>query len=417
MVRPPLQKARFKTAPSNALASTANYKPGLQHATLVTANKPLIAHIINGLHTGGAEMMLYKLLAGMDRERFDLRVISLLEGGEVREKIEKLGIKVYALGMTQNPSLLSGALRLAKLLRQHPPQLIQTWMYHADLAGGVIGKLFTRAPIVWNLRTSDIIHHPDNKRTSFIIKLCAFLSSRVPQQIVSCSQVACQSHAELGYDAAKLLRIPNGVELASFRPDERARRSLREELNIAPTAQLVGMVARFHPQKDHTNFVQAATRLQAVMPDVHFLLCGDNVTWENSSLTEPIVAAGSQHRFHLLGRRKDTPRINAALDVATLCSAYGEGFPNVLIEAMACGVPCVATDSGDSSLIIGETGIVIPIRTPEALANGWQTLLTMNAQARQMLGEAARQRVVNEYSLSAVVARYEKLYSDLLGMH
>jgi glycosyltransferase involved in cell wall biosynthesis len=379
-------------------------------------DKLRIVHIINGLHMGGAEMMLYKLLSGMNRGRFKAEVISLIDGGEIRDKIANLGIKVHSLGIQRNAPGLVGIGRLIRHLRQNPPALVQTWMYHADLIGGVVGKLFTNAPIVWNLRTSDTVRHPDSKRTLVTIKLCAFLSSFIPQRIVSCSQIACQIHDKLGYDSTKLLTIPNGVELANFQPDETAIFSLREELNLASSTRLVGMVARFHPQKDHANFIQAAERLNTLMPDVHFILCGDDITWENPLLSAWISAAGLKSRFHLLGRRKDTPRINAALDVATLSSAYGEGFPNVLVEAMACGVPCVATDSGDAAIIMGETGISVPSRNPEALAHGWLSLLKMSWDEQQRLRTAARQRVIKEYGLSSVVARYEKLYSDLLGL-
>lgn len=359
-------------------------------------------------------MMLYKLLSHMNRERFDAQVISFIGGHDLVTKIENLGIAVYSLGMTRSYTNLTGIARLVQHLRQHPPSLIQTWMYHADFAGGITGKLFTGAPVVWNLQASDFADNADNRMTPLTIKVCAFLSSFIPQKIISCSEVGCRVHARLGYDVSKLLPIPNGVELARFRPDDAARVTLRRELRLAEETPLIGLVARFHPQKDHRNFLQAAARLKLERPDVHFVLCGDGVTWENAELAAWVAETDLKENIHLLGRRSDTPQVNAALDIATLSSAYAEGFPNVLGEAMACEVPCVVTDIGDSSLIVGETGITVPPRDSEALANAWLSLLQLPAAQRRTLGQLARRRVEEKFSLRSIVERYEKLYADLL---
>ncbi len=382
----------------------------------IEEGKILITHVINGLYTGGAEMMLYKLLSEMDRERFEARVITLIGGDSLRTRVEKLGIEVHSLGMTRSYPSLRATIRLAKLLRERPPALVQTWMYHSDLMGGVVAKLLTKAPIVWNLQASNIVNHPDNKTTLLTIKLCALLSSLIPARIISCSEVACRLHADVGYDSKKLLPIPNGVELINFQPDESARIALRTELGLGVSTPLIGIVARFHPQKDHHNFVQAAALLHQALPDVHFVLCGEDIAEGNEQLSEWLTKAGIKSHCHLLGRREDTPKINAALDIATLSSAFGEGFPNVLGEAMACGVPCVTTDVGDSALIVGDTGIVVPPRDPVMLANGWMTLLKMNREERKRLGMAARERVEEKFSLPAIVARYEQLYGDLIGL-
>src|SRR6185503_9929721 len=130
---------------------------------------------------------------------------------------------------------------------------------------------------------------------------------------------------------------------------------------------LIGLVGRFDPQKDHRNFIAAAAILHRSCPDVHFLLCGDNVTWENAKLRGWIEETGLRKQYRLVGRRQDMARLTAALDIGTSSSSYGEGFPNVIGEAMSCGVPCVVTDIGDSALIVGQTGRVVPAQNPEAL--------------------------------------------------
>jgi glycosyltransferase involved in cell wall biosynthesis len=176
------------------------------------------------------------------------------------------------------------------------------------------------------------------------------------------------------------------------------------------------MVARFDPQKDHRNFVQAASRLRARLPESHFLLCGDEITWENPELAGWIEVAGIRDWCHLLGTREDVPRLTAALDIATLSSAYGEAFPNVIGEAMACGVPCVVTDVGDSAIIVGKTGVVVPPKNPQALAGGWiKLLLDMSQEERLQLGLAARQWIMERYSLGKIVAQYERLYESLVA--
>jgi glycosyltransferase involved in cell wall biosynthesis len=206
--------------------------------------------------------------------------------------------------------------------------------------------------------------------------------------------------------------IPNGTDVATFRPDPMARAAVRRELNLPEGAPLIGLVARFDPQKDPRNFVQAAARLHARRPEAQFLLCGHGMNWDNPALVRWIEGGGIRDRCYLLGRREDIPRLTAALDVATSSSAT-EGFPNVLGEAMACGVPCVATDVGDSAVIVGNTGHVVPPHTPGALADAWARLLDMPARERRDLGMRARERVASSFSIDSVVERYEALYRGL----
>ncbi len=372
-----------------------------------------VVHIITGLSVGGAENMLFKLVSRMDRSAFAPEVISLSSIGPMGEKMIEAGIPVRALNMRPglpNPVL---ALRLAWWLRQSHPQVVQTWLHHADLLGGIATRLAGHIPLAWNIRHSNLDPATIKRQTILIGRACARLSHSLPQRIVCCSEAGREEHVRLGYAANKLLVIPNGFDLSAYHPSEAARSAIRGELGIAADASLIGLIGRFHPMKDHATFVQAAALLHSRRPDVHFLCCGEDVTWQNEVLAGAIRQANLCDRFHLLGQRRDIPQIAAALSLNTLCSLYGEGFPNVIGEAMACGVPCVVTDVGDSVYIIGETGCVVPMRDPEALSKAWTDLLSRPAEEVKRNALAARERVETHFALDAVVGRYQKLYKDM----
>jgi glycosyltransferase involved in cell wall biosynthesis len=228
------------------------------------------------------------------------------------------------------------------------------------------------------------------------------------------SQAALQLHAGVGYAARRMEVIPNGFDLHEFQPDPAARLSLRRELDIAKDALIIGMASRFHPQKDHHNFIHAAARLQAMTPNVHFVLCGRGVTRENTQLVEWIAKAGLQAQCHLLGERRDTARLFAAMDIATSSSA-SEAFPLAVGEGMACGTPCVVTNVGDSALIVGETGKVVAPENPVALAAAWRELIEAGPEVRRSLGMEARRRVQQHFDLSTIVERYQAIYAQLAG--
>ena len=374
-----------------------------------------VLHIITCLDAGGANMMLYKLVSGMDRMAFENEVISLVDIGPVGQKIQASGVPVRAVGMRRGIPNPIAVLRLARSIRQNPPDIIQTWGYHDNLIGGLAAKLAGNIPVVWNIQHGTLDPQTIKKMTLWTAKTCARLSRWLPEKIVCCSEVSRQTHAELGYEADKMVLIPNAADLKTFKPDLSARESVRQELGIPSKAPLIGLVNRFHPMKDHHNFVQAVAILLDNVPESHFLLCGDGVTWENPELAGWIEAAGIREQCHLLGERKDIPRITAALDVAALASCGGEGFPNVIGEAMACGVPCVVTDVGDSAMIVGKTGIVVSPGDPQALASGWkQILIDMSLEERQQLRQAARHRISEICDLGKIVTQYESTYKSLV---
>jgi len=378
-------------------------------------SKLSITHIITGLDPGGAETMLARLVFFLKEEGYPFNVISLTGDGLIGKQLRAAGIPVKILGFNPqkpNPFLI---FKLARWVRESQPDGIHTWMYHADLLGGLAARLAGNVPVVWALHNSTLDPKLTKVSTRWVVKLCAVLSRFLPQKIVACSMVSRDLHVQSGYAAERMEYIPNGFDTKVFKPDAEARSSVREELGLPANTSLIGFMARFDPQKDLTNFIQAAAILHQTDPDVHYVLAGTGLDPENLLLMKVIQANGMIDFIHLLGRREDTPRLNAALDLATVSSAYGEAFPLVIGEAMACEVPCVATDVGDSKLVIGETGITVPPRNPNALAQAWKDMLSLSNQERQNLGKLARQKVLENYSIEKISRLYEKLYLDMFS--
>ncbi|HSD11570.1 MAG TPA: glycosyltransferase, partial [Candidatus Binatia bacterium] len=360
----------------------------------------------------GAQAMLYKLLSRADRNAFDPEVVSLECEGPMASKIAALDVPVRSLGLRSGRIEPRRFLQFVAWLRRSRFHLLQTWMYHADLVGGFAAKLAGRLPVVWSIRQSNLDPRHNKRPTLWIVSACARLSPWLPARIICCSEAAQKAHREVGYAADKMVVIPNGFDVDSFRPDPDARTAIRRELDVPESAVLVGHVARFDSQKDHQTFIRASRLLNGSGPEVHFVMCGDNIDAKNVALTEWIAEEGIGPRCHLLGMREDVARIHAALDVE-VCSSVGEGFSNAVGEAMACGVPCVSTGVGDADTLIGDTGRVVPIRDPVALARGCEELIAIGPAGRARLGLAARKRIRERFSLDSVVARYESLYREL----
>lgn len=375
-----------------------------------SVHKIKIAFITVGLGTGGAEMMLWKLLSGMDRSLFEPVVVVLGKLGPVAEKIEALGVPVYCLGMSRTAPWKAFS-RLVKLLRDLRPAVLQGWMYHGNLSAQMAAP-FVPGPktVLWSVRHSLHSLKHEKKATAAIILLCSRLSG-LPAAIVYNSATSSRTHEALGYRSDRSVVIPNGFDTSVFAPSAEARRKMRVELGVNEDCLLVGLIGRYHPVKDHATFLCAAGRLALKYPEVHFVLAGEGVDKSNSKLMSLIDENGLSGAVHLLGRRDDLAYVTAALDIASSAS-YSESFANVIGEAMSCAVPCVVTDVGDSALIVGNTGEVVPPRDPVVLATGWEKMIKMDRKGRERLGQMARQRIIDVFSMESIIKRYEELYKS-----
>jgi glycosyltransferase involved in cell wall biosynthesis len=392
----------------------------------IKASQPIpatvkIVHLISDLSTGGAEMMLFRLLSHMDHSRYKNTVISLTDLGTLGTAFESLGICVYTLGKRQESRTNAigvwqslylafiGLWKLVCLLRKERPTILQTWLYHSDLLGLVSGKLARVPAIVWNLRCTNL-----KSERKVAMRMLALMSA-YPQAVFVNSSAGREFHEARGYRPKKWVHIPNGFDLDTFRPDPDARRRLKHELRLSEATLLIGLIARIDPLKDHGNFLQGVQMLIDQQKDAHFVLAGLGVDNQNRDLVNEIKALGISSRVHLLGERRDIPQVMAALDILT-SSSCAEGFPNVVGEAMACGVPCVVTDVGDSAWLVGETGIVVPAKSPAALAHAWAQLIQKGADGRHRLGTAARQRIKEHFDLAVITKRYERSYQELASI-
>ena len=379
-------------------------------------NQFAIVHIITGLTTGGAEMMLYQMLTKTDRERYNPTVISLIDRGTLGDRIEALGIPVYTIGMEPGkiptPNIIW---KLVNTVRQIQPALIQGWMPHGNLAAQLAAIFSSRKiPVLWDIQSSLYSLALEKKLTAIVLKIGAYLS-RLTFKIVYVSKVAQAQHEALGFASDKSCFIPNGIDINLFIPSREAKLKFRQELGLPETSFLIGLICRYHPQKDHPNFIKAAAWLLKSKPDIHFIMVGNEVNSQNQALHQLIQKLGIADRIHLLGERKDISYITAALDIACSASAFGEASPLIVAESMSAGIPCVVTDVGDSGWMVGDTGRVVPPKDPEAPANAWQELIDLDPQEREALRNLARSRVIECFALESVVANYEKLYESAIA--
>lgn len=388
-------------------------RAGRDEGLVPGARPPKVLHIITGLQSGGAERILLHLVSHLSRAQFACEVVSLTTEGHLGGAIRAQGIPVRALGFARgvpDPRLLPA---LAVHIRRVRPDVIQTWLHHADLAGGLAARVArTNAPVLWTIHNTAIDPAKGKRRTAALARLNVRMARFLCTRVVCVSEAVREDCLAQGYSAAQLRVVTNGVDTEAFLPDPAARVSVREELGLPPGTPLVGLMARFDPQKDHETFCRAAGLLRQTCPDVHFLLCGSGITPNNAQLSWWLRAAGVDAVTHLLGLRDDLPRLTAALDVATCCSRYSESFALVLAEALACGVPCVTTDMPGPVSVVGDLGRVVPIGDAEALARTWQALLSLTPAQAEEWSAQARSRAVTHFSISTMVAGYAALYSQ-----
>jgi glycosyltransferase involved in cell wall biosynthesis len=374
-----------------------------------------ILHVITTLAQGGAEAVLFRLIVA-STPALEHVVISLRGDAYYAPRLRAAGIEVHTLNMPRGRLTLSALLKLRRLIINACPDVVQTWMYHADLVGGLIAR-WAGIPVVWGVRNSNLDADTSSVSARIVARVCGLISSWLPEAIICCSEKAARIHQVIGYRAEKFVIIPNGVDLTRFAPDGAMRMRTRMAWGIQSDQTLLGMVARWDPQKDHDTLLHALTHLTNRGLIFRFVLVGTGMSRDNAELCGSIDRLGLRDRMILAGPHEDIPAVMNAIDLHVLSSAYGEAFPNVVVEALACGTPNVVTDVGDSAQIIGTTGWVVPPKDAEALAQGIQgALITLDASGREVLGQVARTRVRERFGLKKMVDAYVALWKNVANV-
>jgi glycosyltransferase involved in cell wall biosynthesis len=369
-------------------------------------------HVITSLGTGGAEMMLKRLIqAQQNKPDYRHTVITLKNIGEAGRQLQDLGIEVQALEMRSLLEFPRAVWELKRRIRASRPDVVQTWMYHADLLGGLAARWAGNHQVIWGVRCTAIPQRGISA-TGMIVSFCSWLSRFVPRVIVCCAESARIFHIEKGYDRTKMVVISNGYDLATFHTRPALRQQARAAFGFGEDDIVVGVVGRFDPLKDYRTFVRCAAVLASKVERAKFLMVGRDLDRGNRALCGWIEESGLAHKFVLAGERRDIPGCLAAMDVFCL-SSIAEGFPNVVCEAMAMQVPCVVTDVGDAAEIVGETGIVVAPRDPMALAAALRVMLNNGAAERSRLGELARRRIEERYSIESISTQFGAIYDDV----
>ena len=371
-----------------------------------------VFHVIISLRVvGGAELMLKRLIEHSKSEKkiFNV-VITLLDSGDIGDYLRGLGVTVIDLNMKSAKGLVFALPRLIYLIKKHNPNVIQTWMYHSDLFGGLAGKVCGVNKIVWNIRNTEI--PPSRFRgTKFLVNICAVLSKYIPNSIVCNSSAGLQAHAKLGYPPSKMIVIPNGFDQDEWKQPKNKSKNLLNPLT--KNSFIIGTIGRFDTLKGFDIFIEAAgiVASRSKRPYV-FMMAGREIDDNNNQLKELIVKKGGNATFKLLGERKDIPRIMQMIDVFCLPSR-AEGFPNVLAEAMLAEKVCVSTDVGDASKILGDNGIIVPAENPLLLASGLQKTEKMSKKSLAERGKTSRERIIQNFSMKRISAMYLNLYKQL----
>jgi glycosyltransferase involved in cell wall biosynthesis len=373
---------------------------------------PRILHLITGLETGGAERSLANLLLGEAGQRQMARVVSLSGEGHYGPILASKGIEVDALRLGPTLPTLAALWRLHQIVGSFRPDVIQGWMYHANLMASCAGALSgRRIPVAWNIRQSLYNIESEKPTTRWVIRRLARGSAK-PAAIIYNSFQSRAHHEAFGFASRQGIIIPNGFDTNVWRPDTKRRAAVRDELGLRDNDLLLGFVGRFHPMKAVPTFLAACAQAMAADPRLHVALVGDGLSCDNPGFAAA-VAGLPQARLHAMGRRSDVETVMPSFDLFCL-SSVSEAFPNVLGEAMATGLPCVATEVGDCARLLGGHGIIVPPGDVSGIAGAIVRLAAMNTARRQAIGDAAREQIATSYGLDATADSYASLYGSMM---
>ncbi|GAA5316978.1 MAG: glycosyltransferase [Candidatus Pelagadaptatus aseana] len=362
-----------------------------------------IIHIITDLKDGGAEAVLYRLILSLPQHIHE--VVCLGNGGKYVPLLEAEGVKIHILDLQSD---IWSVRKMFSIIRKSKPDLIQGWMYHGNFIAALCGFFFRNVDIFWGVHHTNLIPGVDPLLTRLISKACALLSHFIPKAVIYCGDKSKEIHVNEGYSESRAVVVRNGYDTGNFIPDLQLREKVRENLSACESDFLVGSVGRYAPQKDHLNLLNSLSYLVKKGCSVDLLLVGSGLDDSNEELTKNLDDLNLPGAVHLLGRQEDIPSIMNAIDLHVTSSAFGEAFPNVICEAMSCGIPCVTTDVGDAAYIVGDSGWVVPPSSPSDLGDAIS--LAVEAKRESSLWanrkKAARDRIKNNFGLGIMSEKY-----------
>jgi glycosyltransferase involved in cell wall biosynthesis len=375
-----------------------------------------VLHIVADLRTGGAETMLAQVISNSNRKIFQHQVLSMRSAADIGEILRGQNIKIDVLGVNVWLGGIFKIFTMRRIIKGFQPDIIHTWLYHANVVGGLAGISWSDARVVWGLHSGWLSRNHTKWLTRFMRRIGGWLSGLVPDSILCCTHSVQEFHAGLGYKLEKLVIVSNGVDLERFYPDCDARLELRREWSATENQLVIGMVARLDPQKDFRTFLDAAVIVRRAYPNARFILCGSGFDGDNAQITKELSRRHLEGHVTLLGFRSDVQRVMAALDVLVLSSRYGEALPLVVMEAMACGLPVVASDLGDIQRITGGWGKTVSPGSAQEFAEAMIAYARLSEEERSRLALNARERIAEMFSLGSAVHQHETLYRRLAEM-
>jgi len=372
-----------------------------------------VVYLTGSLAVGGAETQLVALANGLSEAEFDASVVVFYPDGELEAQLDPRGVQVFCARKSNRWDVGGFILRLYRLLRHLQPDVLHSYLGPSNVFAAVLSRLLPSASLVWSIRASDMdLNCYDwSWRVTFAAERAL---SKLPNEIVANSKAGRAHVVRHGFPAHRVSVIANGIDTAKFRPAPQLGSNLRDMWMGADDQYLVGLPARLDPMKDHTTFMRAAAQLRSQGLKVRFVCIGGGEEQYRAGLEAEAAELGLGDALIWAGMRSDMVDVYNAVDLITLSSAFGEGFPNVIGEAMACGVSCVVTDVGDAADVIGDTGVVVQRRNPEVLANALRTQLLKSPAQRAALGDQARKRIESEFTIERMVGQTASLYAALV---
>lgn len=373
-----------------------------------------VVFLIRSLDLGGAERQVIELASGLHRRGIKVVVITFYDGGALAGDLVSAGVSRISLAKRGRWDLVGFAFRLVSTLRELRPTVLYSFLTTANILATMSKPWLRGAHVIWGLRASNL----DLSNYDAVSRTAQHLEAKLAwfaDLVIANSEAGRRDALSLGFPARSVVVVHNGIDTERFRHDAEGRRRVRAEWGVADRERLVGLVARLDPMKDHANFLQAASAVSAKFSGVRFVCVGDGPPERFRSLQSLADEIGLAGRVIWTGGRKDMPAVFSALDVACSASAYGEGFSNAIAEAMATGIPCAATDVGDSAIVVGDAGRIVPPRDPTALADAILQILSLDAVALESMRHRARRRMVDFFSVDSMVGWTLNCFSRVLG--